>query len=156
MVAKKAEIVDKQKAAVARNTSSSTDLRTEIEKMTRLVVWSRECLEKELTGGLGYRQDSMGKGTARDLQALTTSLEKLTGIKIKYDTHLKNEADNLTPEEERAALVEFFAGLPVKDRRNFIKVLVDRHNEMIKGTMYHEVRTNIGTIQKAEDGLDAG
>lgn len=153
MVAKKVEkeVADKQKAAVARNTSASTDLRVEIEKMTRLVVWSRECLEKELNAGLGYRQDNMGKGTARDLQALTTSLEKLTNIKVKYDTHLKNEADNLTPDEEKAALIEFFAALSVKDRRDFIKRLVDRHNEMIVGTMYHEVKTNIGTIQKVED-----
>lgn len=147
MAEKKREltVADKQKAAVVRNTATSTDLRTEIDKMTRLVVYARECLEKELTGGLGYRQEKLGNSTAKDLQSLATSLEKLTGIKIKYDQHLKNEADKLTPEEEQDALVEFFAGLSVPDRRLFLKRLVDRHNSMIVGTMYHEIKINVGT-----------
>lgn len=138
-------MIDKKKAAVVRNTAASTDLRLEIEKMTKLVVYARECLENELTGGLGYKQEALGKSAAKDLQSLATSLEKLTGIRIKYDQHLKNEADKLTPEEEKDALVEFFAGLSVPERRAFLRRLVDRHNSMIVGTSYHEVKINIGT-----------
>jgi hypothetical protein len=142
--------VDKKRAAVVRNTAASTDLRTEIDKMTKLVVYARECLENELTKGLGYKQDMLRTNTAKDLQSLATSLEKLTGIRMKYDQHLKNEADKLTPDEEKDALVEFFAGMTVKDRRTFLRRLVDRHNEMIVGTMYHEVKINVGTKDDVE------
>lgn len=135
--------IDKKKAAVARNTAASSDLRVEIEKMTRLVVFARECLEKEMMQGMGYKQETLGKSASKDLQALATSLEKLTGIRIKYDQHLKKEADNLTPEEEQDALIEFFATLSVDSRRKFLRRLVDRHNEMIVGTMYHEVTISI-------------
>lgn len=135
--------MDKKKAAVARNTAASSDLRVEIEKMTRLVVFARECLEKEMMQGMGYKQETLGKSASKDLQALATSLEKLTGIRIKYDQHLKKEADNLTPEEEQDALIEFFATLSVDSRRKFLRRLVDRHNEMIVGTMYHEVTISI-------------
>jgi hypothetical protein len=143
--------VDKKKAAVARNTAASTDLRTEIDKMTKLVVFARECLEKQMVGsGFAYNQDKLGANTSKDLQALSTSLEKLINVRVKYDTHLKNEADKLSPDEEKDALVEFFAGMSVTDRRLFLRRLVDRHNEMIVGTMYHEVKINIGNKDAVE------
>lgn len=144
--------MDKKKAAVARNTAASADLRTEIEKMTRLVVFARECLEKEMIGtGLAYKQEALGKSAAKDLQALATSLEKLTGIRIKYDQHLRKEADNLTPEEEQDALIEFFATLDVAARRKFMRRLVDRHNEMIVGTMYHDVTISVSPSVLKDD-----
>lgn len=137
--------IDKKKAAVARNTAASTDLRHEIEEMTRLVVYARECMKNELMGGaFAHTQEMLKKNVAKDLQALATSVEKLVGIKIKYDSHLKNEADKLTPEEEQDALVEFFASLTVSDRRAFIRRLVDRHNNMVVGTSYHPIKINVG------------
>ena len=135
---------DKKKAAVARNTAASSDLRTEIEKMTRLVVFARESLEKEIVGtGFGHKQEFLGKSSSKDLQALATSLEKLVAIRIKYDQHLSKEADKLTPDEEKDALVEFFASLDVKERRSFLRRMVDRHNMMIEGTMYHEIKISV-------------
>ncbi len=136
--------MDKKKAAVVRNTAASADMRTEIDKLTRLVVFARECLENQLVGtGHAYKQDVLDKNAASSIQALATSLEKLANIRIKYDQHLKKEADNLTPDEEKDALVEFFASMNVADRRVFMRRLVDRHNEMIEGTAYHEVKISI-------------
>lgn len=137
-----------KKVAVAKNTTSSLDLRYEIERLSRLVTYARESLENSLLGTgntktLGYRQETLGKNDAGAIQALATSMEKLVSIKMKYDKHLKDEADKLTPDEEKAALVEFFAGLSVPERRTMMRRMVTRHNSMIEGTMYHEVKISI-------------
>lgn len=141
-------LADKKQAAVVRNTAASTDLRFELDKLIKLIVFAREPLENQIVGtGLAYKQQSLGKESAASIQALATSLEKAVNCKIKYDQHLKKEADNLTPEEEQIALIEFFAGLEVTDRRKFLRRLVDRHNALIAGTMAHEVTISIGKIK---------
>ena len=143
-------MVDKKKIAASRNTAESSDLRAEIEGMTRLVVFSRKALENEIIGtGLGHKQEFLGKSSAKDLQALSTALEKLVAVKIKYDQHLRKEADKLTPDEEKDALIEFFASISdVTERRTFLRRLVDRHNDMVQGTMYHEIKISVGPVDE--------
>ena len=133
-------------AATARAENSSTDMRIEIDKLHRLVTYGRECLENSLyKETLGYKKEHLDKNQAASIQALATSMEKLVNIKMKYDKHLKDEADKLTPEEELDALEEFFAGQDVPERRAFILRLVNRHNALIKGTAFQTVTVNIGS-----------
>ncbi len=135
-----------KKAVVARAENSSTDLRFEIEKLNKLVTFGRECLENSLyKETLGYKKEQLTKDQAASIQALATSMEKLVNVKMKYDKHLKDEADKLTPDEEVDALVEFFAAMEVPERRALIRRLADRHNDMIAGTSFQVIKMNVGT-----------
>ena len=128
---------------IKRNEAASLDLRVEIDSLSRLVTFARESMQNELMSGMGYKQQGLRKETAKDLQALSTSLEKLVAMKIKLDQHLDKEADKLTPEQEKDALLEFFAGLTVTDRRIMVRRMVDRHNKLIVGTSYHPIKVSI-------------
>lgn len=141
-------VADKRQAAIVRNTAASTDLRVELDRLIKLIVFARESLEGQILGtGLAYKQKALGKEDATSIQALATSLEKAVNCKIKYDQHLKKEADALTPEEEKEALIEFFAGLEVPDRRRFLRKLVDRHNDLVSGTMSHEITISVPKLK---------
>lgn len=146
--------VNEKQAALSKHNHSTVDLRHEIEALYKVVKFARETLERSLTGesgSMGYKKLSLSRDDAASIQALATAMEKLVNMKMKYDKHLKDRAEDLSPEEEDAALIEFFAGKETPERRKFLRRLVNRHNALIRGSAAKEVTISIANSILDED-----
>jgi hypothetical protein len=120
-----------KKRTLARHAASSLDLAVELGEYLRLVKWMRECLESNLTGGVGYKKEGLSKDDVSALSNIGISLERAVSARIKYDKHIKSFTDQMTPAEERAAIEEFVAGLEDMERYNLLKKMFDRHNDLM-------------------------
>jgi stress response protein YsnF len=147
--------VNEKQAVLSKHNHSTIDLRYEIDSLHRVVKFARETLEKSLTGSegssMGYKKLMLSRDDAASIQALATALEKLVNMKMKYDKHLKDKADELSPEEEDVALIEFFAGKEVPQRRKMLRKMVNRHNALIEGSAAKEVTISIANSILGED-----
>lgn len=103
----------------------SVRLQDELDRVIKLLSWSRECLEGELTKGLGYKKILLSDADLRKLKDLTLSMNTAVRAKIAYDEAQKRLADSMTPEEEFESVCSYIRTLD-RDRLDLIK-------ERIKG-----------------------
>lgn len=118
---------------LARHSAQSLDLAAQLDSYIKLVAWARECLESNLTGGMGYKKDGLSKDDANALSAVGISLERAVSTKIKYDKHVKTLTEQMTKVEELAAVEEYIAGLDDEVRYDLLYRAVNRHNDLLGG-----------------------
>lgn len=95
-----------------------TKLKDELDRAIVLVVKTREVLELELFGDPAWKNakpTSVDKLFVTKLRELTASFNSLTESKIRLDKAEKAMEADLTPAEERAAVVGYLATIPWND-----------------------------------------
>lgn len=94
-----------------------TKLKDELDRTIALVVRTREAIEQELIGPITGVTKSwvVDRAFVTKLKELTTSFNSLTESKIRLDKAEKAMEADLTPAEERAAVVGYLATVPWND-----------------------------------------
>lgn len=140
-----------KKAAVAKHSARSTDLKTELDSYIRLCQHARECLENSFFSGMGYKQEGLSKDDVSALSALSIAMERAISARIKYDKHTKSFAEQMTPEEEREAIEEYILAMVPTERIKFIRKVVSRHNKLNSGPGIEYNPTLSGDENVSED-----
>lgn len=130
-------IEEKRFSALKKHDAKSLDLGSEQDKYIRLVQWARECLEKSLTDGIGYKKDGISKDNVMALTNIGIALERAVSAKIKYEKHQKAFAEQMSQEEEESAIEEHILGMDTGHRTEFLRKIVTRHNQLVTG--FHRI-----------------
>jgi hypothetical protein len=101
-------------------------LEDELDKLLKMFAHSREALENEMNSGLGERRLALSEKDVKKLKELTIGFNSLVESKIRYDKAKKQMASQLTPKEERDAVVAYICSLPYEERTELRARLVDR------------------------------
>lgn len=108
-------------------------LKEELNRILELVVHSREALENELKSETAQRKLFIDEKFIKKLKELTGCYNALTQSRIQLDKAERTLEKELTPGEERDAVVEFIQALDGIERGRLLKRLVIWHNEGLKG-----------------------
>lgn len=84
-----------------------TQLKHELDSAIRLVVHSRESLENELSSDWAQKKLGIDTNFLKKLKELTAAFNSLTESKIRLDKAERAMEAELTPEEERAAVLGY-------------------------------------------------
>jgi recombinational DNA repair ATPase RecF len=95
-----------------------TRLKEELDAAIALVVHARESLENELDSEWAQKKLSVDASFLKKLSQLTASFNSLTESKIRLDKAEKAMERDLTPEEEREAVVGYLVGLKPQEAWN--------------------------------------
>lgn len=101
-------------------------LETELDNVIRMFAWAREALEKEMLSGLSPGKHGLPSDTTKKLKELTIGMASMVECKIRYDKAKKELAKNMSPEEERAAVVAYIANLDHDGQTQLRNMLHDR------------------------------
>ena len=90
----------------------------ELDRLIKIGAWLRERLENELG-------ETIGKGLPRDgikmYKELATTIESVVSAKVRFDAAAKKMADNMTPAEERKAVITYIKACNPEDRKEIIR-----------------------------------
>lgn len=103
-----------------------TRIEQELDSMIRMFAFARESLENEMLSGLGFKQHGLQDTFPKKLKELTLGMNSLVETKIKWDKAKKQLGEQLTPEEERAACVQYILSLTDNERHLLRDALSDR------------------------------
>lgn len=92
---------------MANKNAQIIQLSTELDKTIALVVHARESLTNELDSEWAQKKLSVDDKFLKKLKELTASFNSLTESKIRLDKATKAVERDLTPEEERDAVVGY-------------------------------------------------
>ena len=95
----------------------------ELEKMLKLLTWSREKLEESITKTVGMGNNGFAEADARKLRLLATALNDTMACKIKYDKASKEFADTMTKEDERNAVIAYLKSLEQQELKKVLNAL---------------------------------
>lgn len=113
-------------------------LQDELDEMIKIAAHMREAYNNELMDGLGYKKLGVSAEMVRKGKELATMFDTLTSAKIRFDKSLKQLAETMSPEEEKAAVKTYIRSLSVEDRKNLVKDIRDwmrKRNEDISATL---------------------
>lgn len=126
--------VEKSQTDAARKIQSSVvRIASELEDLLRIHVWARECLQNELTQGMGFKQMALSEKDLKKLRELTVSMAHLAETKIKWDKADKILQDSLTPAQERDAVFKYIMNLSGDERTLLRERLADNGVWKFKG-----------------------
>lgn len=96
-------------------------LEEEFERALRLTAWLRGCLESEMAGAVGTREQAcVDDKTVRKYTEVVKSLNSLAETKIRLERHAKEKSrGGLTPEQELGAVRQYVRALPAREREKF-------------------------------------
>ena len=86
-------------------------LKDELDRAIKLVVHTRECLENELDSEWAQKKLGIDQAFVKKLQVLTTAFNSLTESKIRLDKAEKAIEREMTPEEDREAVLGYLISL---------------------------------------------
>lgn len=90
----------------------------ELDRLIKIGAWLRERLEADL-------QQVIGKGLPREgikmYKELATTIESVVSAKVRFDKAAKQMADNMTPAEERKAVITYIKAANEEDRKEIIR-----------------------------------
>jgi hypothetical protein len=95
-------------------------LNDEIDAMLLVAFHMRTAFENELKDGMGHKMLAIPDKLVKKGQELAKMLDTLTSAKIRYDKAVKKLSDDMTPEEERKAVVTYIKALDPPDRAELI------------------------------------
>lgn len=95
-------------------------LKEELDEAIKLVVHARESLSNELQSEWAQKKLAVDKTFVSKLKELTASFNSLTASKIQLDKAEKAMERDLTPEEERAAVMGYLADMEPGELRSFV------------------------------------
>ena len=115
--------------AIKQHEKMVVRLGDELDGLLKLVSHQREGLQAEMMDGMGYKKLGADMGVLRKLKELSAMFGHLTDAKIRYDKSMKQLADTMTPDEERAAVKGYIQSLEKADRGRFLTELVRWHKQ---------------------------
>lgn len=101
---------------------SSVDLAEELTAIVKAVKYLRAGIENDMVS-----EDADRKSLVKAVADLTIAYSKAVDAKVKLEKHLKQEAEDLTEEQQIEAIVGFVKELTPKKRRLVVQELLDYH-----------------------------
>lgn len=97
----------------------------ELDRLIKIGSWLREKLEEDL-------QMAIGAGVPKDgiklYKELATTIESVVSAKVRFDKAAKQMADNMTPAEERKAVITYLKACAAEDRKEILRDVKDWEN----------------------------
>lgn len=123
-----------EKAAIALELHKIQVVRIqdELDALVKIFSHMRESLQNEMFEGLGYKKAGVLPSLLKPAESLTKMMTSMVDAKIRFDKAAKVMADQMTPEEERAACMKYVKSLPVEERNAWVrelKIWLGKHNE---------------------------
>jgi hypothetical protein len=97
-----------------------TRLSEELEYMIKMAAFQRKALENELFTGMGYKQLGVSEKDLKKMKVMTEIMDQVVATKVRFDKAQKLLSENLTPAEERAAVMAFIKAQTPTDRWNIL------------------------------------
>lgn len=113
---------------LAKFNSTAVDLAVELDEILKVLRFQRQALTNKMTEGFGYKQFELKAEDAKAATTLTLSYQKAVDAKVKLDKHLKDRAEELTPEQELESVALYIKTLPSTDRRKLLIEALAYHN----------------------------
>lgn len=123
MASKEIKDATDSESAIERMHALTVRLEDELDKAIKLYHFARGSLENEMLGGVGYRQMAISEKDLKKLKELTVGLNSLVETQVKWDKHRKTMTTQMTPAEERGAVVKYIKSLSYEDRDELYKRL---------------------------------
>jgi|JI10StandDraft_1071094.scaffolds.fasta_scaffold199377_2 maleate cis-trans isomerase len=117
-----------RKESLARMFTSSADLQAELDRLVQILRYQIDCLSNELVQGQGYKQNELDNDIVNKVSKITTAFEKAVGSKVRLDKHLKDKAEEMSPEEEQESVIDYLKRLESPIRRKILINLLEYHN----------------------------
>lgn len=108
--------------------TKAVSLRSVLQKQLRLLDEAVDTLKREmLSTPLSTGAMALSPGDARKMADLTRALTSLVDADIRHEKALLTRKDELTPEQEDAALVQLFLEMPRLRRSALMKAIAEAH-----------------------------
>lgn len=120
----------KAKPGVAERSARAIRIKDELNKILELVVHSREALENELSTEFAQQKRGIDDKFLRKLEGLSKCYVQLTDAQTRLHKSEKAMEDELTPAQEKAAVLEYVASLPNEESYLLITKMWERHKAM--------------------------
>lgn len=125
--------------------------------MLDLVVHAREALQNEVSGAIAQRKEYIDSDWLKRFKELASTFNSLTDARIRLDKSERSLENDLSPEEEKHAVIDFFKALEPQERGETLGKLVRFHNENLspksppsrRWTM-EEIKLPDGTVPSGE------
>lgn len=114
----------------------------ELDKMIKLVTFSREALQNEMFGDGGFAKTELRPSYVAKMRSLTSMIDMLVSSKIRWDKNQALMAKAMTPAEEKKAVREYIRALPLNDRYDFIRDEMRWHQARLAETHPNQVKGN--------------
>lgn len=105
-------------------------LEDELAEWLKLLSFLRTSLTNEAMSGMGYKQMAVNKDTVNKMKELSSAFRTAGEIKLKLDAKAKERAEEMTPEDEKAAVQTYIKAMDARERGVFLNSLVAWHNEV--------------------------
>lgn len=102
-------------------------MKDELIKVLDLVTRCRESLEGEVSEGLAAKMKGVDLDFLRRLKELTVMFSNMTDARIRLDKAEKLLENDLTPLEERQAVIEYIHSMENQDRGEFLRTQAEYH-----------------------------
>ncbi len=93
----------------------------EVDRLLRIVSALRQVVEAEVNANLSGPNPGIMKGTLTQVKDLTSAMNSLVDSKIRLDKTAKQLAENMTPDDEEAAVRTWVRALDPKKRVSFLQ-----------------------------------
>lgn len=100
-------------------------IQDELDRMIKLFSYARECMENELTDGMGYKKLAITDKDLKRMGELAKMCDTIVASKIRFDKAAKQMADTMTPAEEKAAVIAYIKSAEPQDRADIIHRIKD-------------------------------
>jgi hypothetical protein len=98
------------------------DLSDELNKLIKLIRFMREQVERDMK-----TEDLDTKAVIKATNELANAYSRCVDAKVKLDKHLAAQDEDITDDEQIAAMVEYVKELAPRKRKNFLQELMDFH-----------------------------
>lgn len=109
--------------ALAKMDHQVVRIADELEKLLKIAKYIRECLEAEITGGLGYKKMGVTDKAVKMFKDLTACMNSVTESQIRFNKAEKDMASKMTPNDEKLAVLKYLKATDADTRRYILKEL---------------------------------
>lgn len=120
-----------RKDFLARYDRQVVRLEDELAEFIKLIAHQRRALTAEAFDGLGHLALATSKEVLDKLAKLGASFNSATDAKVRLEKTAKERSKTMTPEDEEAAVLDFFRSRPETQRGRMLRDLVAWHNEAV-------------------------
>lgn len=117
-----------QAEVMSKFSSGVVDLMEELDALLRILKFQREALVNSMTDGFGYKKMELNPEHAKLSATLASVYQKTVDAKVKLDKHLRERAEDMSPEEEVQSIELFIKGMNPVGRRKLLITLLEYHN----------------------------
>lgn len=126
-------------------------------ELIKLLGRAIDGLKAELFEGLGYKNPGLSDSQVRRLKEITASFNSASDAQCRLDRTAHMRAKELTAEERKAFTADFILTLPPRERAEWIRDVIKRHDELKLLTVGGRAMLGVPAVQAAlaeEDDYD--